>query len=371
MKMRFALLASFLACLSPAFAANTQFPSQGLEQRIDFWKKVYTQYGKDDVIIHDLFHVNLIYDVANESDSKIKVGLTRNALREIRASLDNLDNLSPAARQIHTLITEQGIAISPALLDELAANVHTQRGIKERFREGIIRSGRYVEDFRSILDREGVPAELALLPLVESSFENVRSRVGAVGIWQFMRSTGRLYLKINSKADERLDPTKATSAAARLLRDNYKALGVWPLAITAYNHGRGGMLRAQKQHGSDITTIINDYEGPVFGYASMNFYSEFLAAVEVYNSYPTYFGELILDSPGAKAPVVQLAKAVTPAPKAAATKAPAPAAQKYKVRNGDTLWEIAQRFGTNIRSLMEKNNLSHSSIYAGQMLRVK
>src|SRR5438093_5744998 len=119
-----------------------------------------------------------------------------------------------------------------------------------------------------------------------------------------------MYMSVGRKVDERLDPTKATRAAARLLRDNYNALGSWPLAITAYNHGRGGMLRAQSEVGSsDITKVIAQYRGPLFGYASMNFYSEFLAAVEVYNNHEQYFGQLVLDQPTMKpaAPVTLLA----------------------------------------------------------------
>src|SRR4029079_8872809 len=116
------------------------------------------------------------------------------------------------------------------------------------------------------------------------------------------------------------------------------------------------------------------YNGPLFGYASMNFFSEFLAAVEVYEDYPTYFGQLALDKPRA-APATKLAPAAAAAPvKVAARtttpKAKAPA-EKYKVRNGDTLFDIAQRFGTSVRELMEKNNLRRSAIYAGQILAVK
>jgi membrane-bound lytic murein transglycosylase D len=364
-----AAIGCLLVFTGSSLATGPELPREGLEQRIDFWKKIFTQYGEDDVVIHDTFFVNLIYDVASDADSTTRVAAVRSALREIRANLESPETFSPLAEQIHVAIIEQGIDLTPSNLDKLTGSIHTQRGIKERFRSGIIRSGRYVEEFKPILKRYGVPEDLALLPLVESSFENVRSRVGAVGLWQFMRSTGRLYLKISTRVDERLDPKKSTDAAARLLRDNYKALGHWPLAITAYNHGRGGMQRAQQRHGSDINTIIERYESPIFGYASMNFYAEFLAAVEVYESYPDYFGQLALDRPdppaAAKPAAVQVAKAATPA------KAQAAAGEKYKVRSGDTLWEIAQRFGTSIRSLMEKNNLTHSSIYVGQMLLVR
>jgi peptidoglycan lytic transglycosylase D len=360
------ILIGLFTMVTAAFAANPELSNTGLEQRVDFWKKVYTQYGEDDLVIHDLIRVNLIYGVASDDDVKSKISDVQAILREIRSSLDTLDTLSPEAQSVKASIDAQGLTLTPALLDDLMRNIHTQRGVKERFREGVVRSGRHVEEFRQTFKKIGVPEELALLPLVESSFENVRSKAGAVGMWQFTRSTGREYLRITNKVDERLDPAKATQAAARLLRDNYDALGSWPLAITAYNHGRPGMLRAQREVSSDLVDIINEYKGPVFGYASMNFYSEFLAAVEVYESYPDYFGNLVLERPDAPVRVA----ASKPVPAAPATKAKA-ATSKYQVKRGDTLWEVAQRFRTTIRSLMELNNLNESAIYAGQILLVK
>lgn len=350
---------------------DVKLPVQGLEQRVDFWKKVFTQYGKDDLIIHDGFYVNLIYGTADQSDLTDKMTTVREALREIREKLEAPETRSPFAQQIAEAVAAQGLPLSTVSLNTLIGNLHSQQGVKERFRDGVVRSGRYVEEFRQIVKNAGVPEELALLPLVESSFENVKSRAGAVGIWQFMRGTGRQYLRITNSVDERLDPTKAATAAARMLRDNYNALGEWPLAVTAYNHGRAGMMRAKGEYGADLVTIINDYKGPVFGYASMNFYSEFLAAVEVYKNYPQFYGDLVLDQPRqGKAAPVQLASA-KPAPKAAKAASPVSAADKYKVKPGDSLWVVAQRFGTSIRSLMELNNLKESAIYAGQILLVK
>jgi LysM repeat protein len=105
----------------------------------------------------------------------------------------------------------------------------------------------------------------------------------------------------------------------------------------------------------------------------MNFYSEFVAAVDVYNNYEQYFGQLALDKPSMKqdaTPIVTQVAAKS-APKARLQTAKASPADKYKVRKGDTLVDIAQRFGTSVRDLMDANNLRNHIIYAGQILLVK
>lgn len=359
------LIVVTLALASPVMAQRVELPSQGLENRIEFWKKVYTQFGENDVIIHDRFNVNLIYDVAARGEQAPKIAAVEQALDEIRANLTTPENLSLTSKQIRDAIKANGVPLTDSSLSDLRDNVHTQIGIKERFREGVIRSGRYIEAFQEIFDSAGLPSDIALLPLVESSFENrALSSAGAAGIWQFTRGTGKLYMAVGRKVDERLDPTKATRAAARLLRDNYTALGSWPLAITAYNHGRAGMLRAQSEVGSsEITKIIDDYKGRLFGYASMNFYSEFLAAVEVYKGSEQYFGQLTLDRPSTPAKAAPKVKAVQTAK--------ASPADQYKVRKGDTLTEIAQKFGLSVRELMDTNNLRNSVIHAGQILLLR
>jgi membrane-bound lytic murein transglycosylase D len=113
-----------------------------------------------------------------------------------------------------------------------------------------------------------------------------------------MRSTGRDYMQIGGVLDERRDPLRATHAAAQHLQANFDALGSWPLAITAYNHGRAGMMRAVSDTGTiDIGTIVRRYHGPLFGFASRNFYAEFLAAVAVEGAAEQYFGPLDFDAP--------------------------------------------------------------------------
>jgi membrane-bound lytic murein transglycosylase D len=150
-----------------------------------------------------------------------------------------------------------------------------------------------------VFRKEGLPTELTRLPFVESSFNlRARSKVGASGIWQFMRSTGRLYLKINDAVDERNDPIRATEAAAKLLKANYDSLKSWPLAVTAYNHGRKGMMRAVRRVGSDsLEDVVADYRSRSFGFASSNFYTELMAAIEVEKNAEKYFGKVERDQP--------------------------------------------------------------------------
>jgi membrane-bound lytic murein transglycosylase D len=100
-------------------------------------------------------------------------------------------------------------------------------------------------------------------------------------------------MRVDSLVDQRLDPYSATEAAANLMLYNYRLLGSWPLAVTAYNHGPGGLRRAQDELGtSNIEVIVKRYQGATFGFASRNFYVAFLAALEVDRNADKYFGPL-------------------------------------------------------------------------------
>src|SRR5262249_5230524 len=107
--------------------------------------------------------------------------------------------------------------------------IRAQIGAKERCAEGVAVARRYLPDLERVSREEGIPRAVTRLPLVESSF-NVRaySKVGASGIWQFMPHTARRFMRIDNAVDERLDPSVATHAAARFLRENYELLGTWP-----------------------------------------------------------------------------------------------------------------------------------------------
>src|SRR5947209_16934247 len=106
------LIVAVLALASPAIAARLELPSQGLESRIEFWKKVYTQYGEDDVIIHDRIHVNLIYDVATRGDQSSRIAAVQQALDEIRDNLATPERLSLPAKQIRAAVVTEGLPLT-------------------------------------------------------------------------------------------------------------------------------------------------------------------------------------------------------------------------------------------------------------------
>ena len=135
-----------------------------------------------------------------------------------------------------------------------AQNLRVQEGLREDFHDGLLRSRYYKPSMERIFRSAGLPPELVTLASVESGFHGgSRSSAGAVGIWQFTRDTGKQYMKITRYHDDRLIPDRETVAAAKLLRSNYDTLGDWPLAITAYNYGTGGVARAAGIYGGDYS----------------------------------------------------------------------------------------------------------------------
>ncbi len=273
------ILLSLLISLSVHFggqgasASEEPFPLlPGLEGAVEFWRLIFTRYGASEMVFHDRLEPEKIYEV-------LEVGEGKAASRLIETEREKI-------------LLENGLQG-----DE--KRVRAQRGVKERFASGLRLSRRYLGQMQEILKEEGLPVDLAYLPLVESAF-NIRARslAGALGLWQFMPSTGKKFLRIGPTLDERRDPLESTRAAARFLRQNYQVLGNWPLAITAYNHGRDGILRAVAEVGSrDLMEIIRRYQGPAFGFASKSFYAEFLAALDLAKRSEEFFPDLEYHAP--------------------------------------------------------------------------
>ena len=415
----------------------------GLRPQIEFWKNVFATYSTREVVIHDALHLDRIYEVLDFrslgengfSDAEIEAYAERKVEDEkerVRAILmrlhhlgANTANLSDEERKIRALFTDVKEP-SPFLAAAADDRIRAQRGLRERFAAGVEVSRRFLPEMETVFRREGLPVELTRLPLVESCF-NIRaySKKGAAGIWQFMPATARLYMRVDHAVDERRDPIASTTAAARFLKANYDVLGSWPLAITAYNHGRAGVAHAVATVGSnDLMRIIDEYHGPAFKFASRNFYAEFLAAVEVERHFQDYFGELHAHHPERSETVVvpdyvtlkTLARAANTDAETLADLNPAlagdvaagklfvprgyhlrvppgaagsfsahyaqlPTAQKYRtqralyirhrVQRGQTLAAIAKRYRTTVAAIQRRNNLRSSTrLRAGQNLLI-
>jgi membrane-bound lytic murein transglycosylase D len=291
--------ATLLALVRPTDATGHEaisphFPTPpSLRAGVTFWKRIFTDFGVGDFVLHDRDNLDIIYDVvqvAGTTNERRAAEMATADVERLRALYEGvLINLArgDAPEELgfegRWVAQAWGCPCPPEILLRAAGNIRVQQGLRERVDEGMQRARVLLPRILSTLRRHKVPEELAALPLVESGFHpHARSRAGAVGLWQFVRSTGRRYLVITRGRDDRRDPIRATEAAARLLKHNYQALGSWPLAVLAYNYGKDGILAARMAVGSsDIEEILARYNAPRFGFATRNFYSEFLAALEL------------------------------------------------------------------------------------------
>lgn len=283
----------FISSVTVLHAQELPRPSE-LEPAIKFWTRVYTEVDTDHGFLHDSNNLAIVYQ---------SVEYDRPLIERERTAIENaLKTLGTGKRTGLTNEQQRVLQLWPSTTSdqtflEAANNVRFQLGQSDRFVEGLIRSGAYRSHIESVVRAKNLPVELGALPHVESSFHpGAYSSVAAAGMWQFMRATGQRFMRIDHIVDERMDPYTATYAAMSLLEYNYQILGTWPLALTAYNHGTGGMRRAVRETGSDkIEDIIANYKGRNFGFASRNFYPQFLAVLDVERQARTLFGVLQLD----------------------------------------------------------------------------
>lgn len=425
-----------VATPDPTLFEPFPFPEK-LTPQVVFWKKIFTEYATTQVVIHDNWYVNVVYEVINlrsaefetEQDGWKAVNAAQEKYEKLLASMalqwETPEKMSATEQAVYALFQNQP---ESAYFEKKAAQdrIRAQVGQADRFKAGLIRAGGYLDAMKKIVAAAGLPENIVYLPMIESTFNPLaESFVGAAGAWQFMRATGLEYhLAINYMLDERRDPLKATNAAAQMLAHNYEVMQSWPLAITAYNHGLQGIKNAADQVGStDLGEIVEKYDGPRFGFASRNFYAEFLAAVAVCVKYPDYFGQIELAPPLAltqvtlpdyvsvktlekyttvkAADIVELNPALHKAvfepgnflPKNvqinvlleqqaafAAGYAAIPDALKYsyvavkakhRVKTGQTLASIAKQYQTTMNALAKLNKLAgRGKIRVGQVLKI-
>ena len=429
--LRYALLLIGVL-LSGTASASDLFPQPPeLQPDVDFWVSIFTEYSTDEGVLHDNRHLGVVYDrlsmpaKLSRKERNRRVDKRRKQLQGVLRTLASgkRDKLSAEEARVLALWPDD---VTNNTLAAAAKRIRFQHGLRDRFGEGLERSGRWRAYINEQFTALGVPTDIAALPHVESSYNpNARSHVGASGIWQFTRSTGRRFMRVDHVVDERNDPFAATRAAGKLLAYNYSITGNWPMAITAYNHGLAGVRRAMRAYGdTNLVDILRKYNGRTFGFASRNFYVAFLAAREVDQNVDKYFPGIVAEqptdyatvslptyisvegmssatgvsraqiakhNPGLQATIWQGSKYL---PKAyefrlptAATKTslatlvanlPADATfdkqlpdMFHTVARGDTLSEIAETYDTRVSTLVALNQLGSSHrIRAGQRLRL-
>lgn len=176
--------------------------------------------------------------------------------------------------------------ITPEVEEELRSLV---AGRKTGLKDSLTNRNRYLPLVEGIFREQGVPPDLLNVAILESGFRNnVSSPMGAVGVWQFMKSTARAYgLTVNLLVDERKDIALSTVAAARHLRDLYLAFGDWSLALAAYNVGHGGVrsiIKKSKQR--DFWKLAR---AGLFKPETVKFVSRFYAMLLIFD-HPESFG---------------------------------------------------------------------------------
>jgi membrane-bound lytic murein transglycosylase D len=411
-----------------------------LQPNIAFWTDAFGKLSEYQSVIHSERDAARVYLVLDFRDDVVRLGpagarrlqqKTEKAvkreldqhLRRVHALRNKPEQLSPIERRVYDLFADGS---DPERYRKAVGTFRAQRGLKEKTERALRVSGQYLPKMESIFAAEGLPVQLTRLPLVESSFNvDAYSKVGAAGMWQFIPSSARLYMRLDEAVDDRRDPWTSTQAAARHLKEDYEMLGSWPLAVTAYNHGRGGLAAGlRKIKGDSLEDLLADWNGKRFGFASRNFYAEFLAAVDVERDYRLHFGEIERHAP-IEFDVVQIQHYVPYAtlrecaglsetefrtlnpgyhpevldgrlyvPPQTSIRVPVGTGEsfmqaylalgedrrftqqrfyyvRYRVQKGDTLSTIARRYGVGLSKLREANGLgSKSFIRVGQQLRI-
>jgi len=273
-----------------------------LRDRVVFWMHIHAVFNGKMRVVHDRENPGLIYGFLDlrpiyRNASTVAGGdaqayrIERAVVKGIKARLSEAAGLTRTAllsddekAALRGLLSRAG-ALGAEDASRLIARVRTQTGQSDEFLKALQRSRLLLPHIESVLRRHGLPIALARIPFVESSF-NARalSKVGAVGIWQFMPETARQMI---SSTDQKLwaDPLRQTVAAARMLRIIRSLLPDWSTTVTAYNSGVGRLRRlAQKERATSLEGILKTGQADGLGFAGENFYAQFLSVnlIEAY-----------------------------------------------------------------------------------------
>lgn len=269
-----------------------------LKDRVVFWMNVYGRFPSHVRIVHDRGDLSIIYGYidlrpifrtygptevamrkAANTEKKVLSELKAKILEAVATASEGKRNLIPSKERtaLREIVSRAG-ALSKQDTLQLVERIRTQTGQRDMFLAALQRARHLLPHIESVFKRNGLPAGLASIPFVESSFNsNALSKIGALGIWQFTPETAKEFIH-PEEASLWADPLKQTQSAARLLRSYRSALPDWGTAITSYNSGIGRVRRLVEKHRAAgvVDLIKKPVEG--LGFAGKNFYSEFLAA---------------------------------------------------------------------------------------------
>lgn len=296
----------------------------GMEKQVAFWLDIYTRYSTGQGVVHDTENLELVYQVVDFSEIESRTDINKFRKEHLRQKLVENEKIRIAQvlRRIHEEIVKPRYFFQTLKFEDPEENriyqlvtqfkkdqnflelaesnrVRFQLGQRDRMKEAIFLSGRYMEEIEKIFAEENLPLELGRIAFVESSFNVLaRSKVGASGIWQIMPTSVRKSA-IKLTYDLRNHPFEATKAAAKLMKFNYHVLKSWPLAVTAYNHGPTGMKKLVTTYqNEDLPYLIKNAKSRrAFGFASKNFYACFLAVLEAEKNALIYFPQVTWSTP--------------------------------------------------------------------------
>ncbi len=283
----------------PEFRIDPEFkvPPE-LIHDVQFWLKIYAKYSMFQVILYDKLHPEKVYDVIDVKDlfkrgkSEVNIEVTQTqkvtqAIARYKSAFDKLiskPKISPekGGPYVAKILSLWGSKKANEWR-EIKKSLRSQTGQRDRMMEGILNADPYFPSMEAIFRKFNLPIKLTRIPLVESSFNlNAMSKADAVGAWQFLERSAKEYLIVDRahKIDERLSPVKSSYAAAKMFQRNIKLLGDLGLAIIAYNHGPRNLLKIKhKYRGERFTQLLKLKKNNPLGYASRNYYSEFIAAL--------------------------------------------------------------------------------------------
>lgn len=436
MRLRFLALWLSLHLLTPLPNLAQQAPISGsaltLAQQIESAKALIAQADealdneRKDQVISFLDQAERIIDTWDDDTvNRIDAQLLVNQIKEINEDLLALDDDRPLKSESldDSLVSSQRdlsfnlnadiaydfpIDLNKEVLSWIEVFSTTKKSYVER---SLTRATPYMPMILQTFREQGIPEDLAYLALIESGFINsAKSRAAAVGMWQFIRSTGRIYgLKQTKYVDERRDPYKSTRAAALYLKRLYSIMGDWYLATASYNAGPLNLKRAIDEVGTSNFWDLKRSQW--LRNETKHYVPKLCAAIIVAKSEkrfnliyekqtPLEFKTLNISQSASLSSLskklkIPLATIKSLNPELISTKTPPGSyvlrvptnvqiellsinpiksvipAGTYKIRKGDTIFSISEKFNLEPSQLISINNLKTDSLIVGRSLKVR